>query len=299
MQDNLEGLRAQPWFSDAREHVTRPDRLVPASVYFCERWIPKLGPTATALVLYIRAVLVTRRDTDDMGAVDLPPQSQLGLESGIGGPKRIREALRVLEGAGFLVRRARYEYDRTTGQTRHLPDRYLVAMTDPVAPEDEGRLLCVAGQRIADGDQQAFHNPERDGRNGPHTSAEKAHTRGDVGAEMAATVASACTPGPVGAETAARTLERQRRNVGTFSQSEKANGLVDELVHELQDERSRRWFALVVGRMPEDVVRACMSEARDARRCGRLKRSAGAYFTDLIKRRADEIGVQLKGGRCS
>ena len=73
--------------------------------------------------------------------------------------------------------------------------------------------------------------------------------------------------------------------------------LVEQLVEELGDERSARFYRLVVRRVPHPLVHRVLSETRAARLEGRLERPPGAYFTAVITREARELGIHLRGMR--
>ncbi|OFW58243.1 MAG: hypothetical protein A2133_09885 [Actinobacteria bacterium RBG_16_64_13] len=66
-----------------------------------------------------------------------------------------------------------------------------------------------------------------------------------------------------------------------------------ETLDQAVDAQSLPFSRKVAQTMPEEVIYAALSEVKDARRTGRLKESAGAYFTYLVKTRAKELGLEL------
>jgi hypothetical protein len=307
----FERLRLEPWFSAVRDQVVRPDQVAPTTLYFWRRWAPRLGPEAVLMLLWMRARFSRTRADQERGEFNLPAQEELAAATGLS-TRAVRSALGALELRGFIARRRNYRWEPDRRQTVHLPDRYLVALEDPVAPEDEALVLELAAQRIADA-----HPQERGcvGRIGTHTP-EPIHNRGGVGAGTLTTPAS--EPGGCGGRIRTHTPSRNDlRGVGANSapsnvkeestdnvnveaqrgDEARQRALVDDLVDQLYDPGSRRYYAIVAARMPEECVRAALSEARSARRLGSVRRSAGAYFTDLIKRAALELGVELRRPR--
>lgn len=293
-------LKGEAWYPAAREEVVRPDRIIPATLYFCERWLPRLGPEATSVLLWLRARLATSRLEGGRGECEIPSQEALARACGLGGIKSARRALRALEEAGFVERRPAYRWDEARRQTVHLPDRYLILMADPVAPEDAGALLVAAARRAVQEPELPF--VERGGPLGPHTpsavensggvTAPRAYTPGGCDGPAGLHTPQVVAAASVKALRAHRTLESNE--VRTLNVA--ATQLVEDLVTGLGDQRSRRWFALVVERMPEERVRMALSEALQARRQGLVRKSAGAYFTDLVKRDAELLGVNLRKG---
>jgi hypothetical protein len=95
-------------------------------------------------------------------------------------------------------------------------------------------------------------------------------------------------------------FEEVLRNVNVASRTEhsedeaiRIGALTAQLVEELGDPKSRNFYRLVAEKMPESLVFMTLSETKDARRTGQLRKSPGAYFTYAIKQRAQELGVTL------
>jgi hypothetical protein len=145
----IEQLRMEPWFPDAQDAIVRPDQVLPITLYFLQRWAPRLGPEAVQLILWMRAQFARRSAPGADAWFELPPQDELAIAAGLGGEKRARAALRRLESSGFLVRESRWRFDRTVGRTVRDPDRYLISLVDPVAPEDEAALLAIQAERAS------------------------------------------------------------------------------------------------------------------------------------------------------
>ncbi len=69
--------------------------------------------------------------------------------------------------------------------------------------------------------------------------------------------------------------------------------LAGEILGQLGDRHSMGFYRRVVQLLPEAAIYAALSEVKDARLTGRLKESAGAYFTFLVKLAAKERGIAL------
>ena len=75
-------------------------------------------------------------------------------------------------------------------------------------------------------------------------------------------------------------------------------GLVGEMIEVLQDPQSMSYYAFLARRIleayesPELIFRA-LSETKEEARMGKIRRSRGAFFVDLIKRYCAEDGVSL------
>lgn len=64
----------------------------------------------------------------------------------------------------------------------------------------------------------------------------------------------------------------------------RAEGLLDDLVRELGDEKSRPYYSRLLQELNTDRVYALLSETRDAHRLGRIRTTKARYFTDLAER---------------
>lgn len=95
----------------------------------------------------------------------------------------------------------------------------------------------------------------------------------------------------------------------SHSESQTANGslraaeeirvgsLVLEMLDVCRDRHSRGFYQLVAQNVPEELIRAALSETRYQNRMGRITKSRGAFFTDQLQRLARERGMELKLAR--
>jgi hypothetical protein len=65
--------------------------------------------------------------------------------------------------------------------------------------------------------------------------------------------------------------------------------LLEQIIEITGDDHSEKFFRRVVAQVPEQQVWILMSETKAARLEGHLKKTPGAYFTDLVKRRFPDV----------
>lgn len=83
---------------------------------------------------------------------------------------------------------------------------------------------------------------------------------------------------------AERIAEKPRQIQGKKDDKAKPLYLVHEIIRVTGDQHSTKYFTKVVRELPEDTVYVLISETKQAQLEGRIKTSAGQYFTDLAER---------------
>jgi hypothetical protein len=73
----------------------------------------------------------------------------------------------------------------------------------------------------------------------------------------------------------------------------RVGSLVIEMLEVCRDKHSRGFYRLVAQNVPEEVIRAALSETRYQDRMGRITKSRGAFFTDQLRRLARERGMEF------
>jgi hypothetical protein len=145
-QSAVTRLLVSPYYNEAKNEITRPDRQVVSSRYFVENWMPRLGDTATCIVLYLRSLAGDLRAGEVSLEVD-----QKAIATAVG--CSIRTLQRVFADNAFLgqfVRKEeRFERD-AVGHVRQTESLYFVALDDPLLPEDEPRLEEILGRRLVE-----------------------------------------------------------------------------------------------------------------------------------------------------
>ena len=73
----------------------------------------------------------------------------------------------------------------------------------------------------------------------------------------------------------------------------RVGSLVLEMLDVCRDRHSRGFYRLVAQNIPEELIRAALSETKYQYRMGRITKSRGAFFTDQLRRLARERGIEL------
>jgi len=75
--------------------------------------------------------------------------------------------------------------------------------------------------------------------------------------------------------------------------SYKTKALVLQMLDILGDEHSKNFYRMVAEKCPDQMIFIALSEVKDTAHRGKIKKSKGALFTDLIKRNARKEGIEL------
>jgi hypothetical protein len=73
----------------------------------------------------------------------------------------------------------------------------------------------------------------------------------------------------------------------------RVGSLVLEILDVCRDSHSLGFYRLVAQKLPEELIRAALSETKYQDRMGRITKSRGAFFTDQLQRLARERGIEL------
>lgn len=294
-------LLLAPFYADVRNEIVTPDRVTLQSRYFWERWARILGPRDTVLLLRLRQLCYFNRDTGERRDWCFPSHEGIGAELGLE-RKAVLRGLARLEGLGLIRREAQYRYDPELHKRVRSSDRYLVQMEDPLVPDDVPRAFVLAAERLVNGDPFDEGGAPR-GRELPH-----APFPGGVGAppkSQNGTLVNTSSPkSQKGTGLAVPKRDRKRYLEGVLKRlnvvacpSERSEDLALELATQLHDHRSLRFYRIVAAAVPESLVRRALSEARSAAAEGRIRRSAGAYFTAALRAMAGDVGGEAAGDR--
>jgi len=146
-----------PVYLSARAAIVAPERAIPLSLYFAQKWLPRLGPERWSLILLLRSMSVdskrrsdgTKRVTcswrqiSDMLDVHEETVSSWLKHEPIPNDKpwrRIIPADDKAQNLALFIPRLRYAYETRNGKTRRIGFLLEVLMEDPVVEEDETRL---------------------------------------------------------------------------------------------------------------------------------------------------------------
>ena len=91
-------------------------------------------------------------------------------------------------------------------------------------------------------------------------------------------------------------LPEGRTTNGGLSAAEeiRIGSLVLEMLEVCRDRHSRGFYRLVAQSVPEELIRAALSETKYQDRMGRITKSRGAFFTDQLRHLARERGIELR-----
>jgi hypothetical protein len=138
-----------PYYIDARNAITQPDRMVFISQYFRRSWMPALGPLGTAVVIYLRGACYHNRKSGETRDTVQIAQRDIALGCGCSVPTLKRELERNVALRRFVTVRQEWERDPATGRVRQVENKYKVAMDDPLTEADEVRLVKMVEERAA------------------------------------------------------------------------------------------------------------------------------------------------------
>jgi len=77
------------------------------------------------------------------------------------------------------------------------------------------------------------------------------------------------------------------------STREKREYLTHRILETCRDKQSLAFYRKVVRLLPEQAIHEALSQVKEAEKLGRIRERPGAMFTDLIKRKAKELGIDL------
>lgn len=140
----------QPFYHDLRNEIVDPKRVRVESAYFWEKWVPRLGPVLSILIMKLRQHCYYNKQTKERRDWCFPTQETLAREVGVS-IDTIQRALDPRKNplvSLFVTRQYRSRYDPVRGCTVRTSSLYQVAMDDPLIPEDEARLLEMAADRL-------------------------------------------------------------------------------------------------------------------------------------------------------
>lgn len=279
-------------FRDLYNEIIDARRVSIVPMYFWEKWAPILGPLPTVLYVRMRQYGFNDQKTGEQRNVIWPKQSTLCTDVGIRDRKYLRKALRTLEHYGFITAEDTYYRDPTTGQARRGNKKYSVWFEIPLIDEDAAELMI----RYSTGAEPA-KSSHRKGFT--YKGAKRPYISDSVENPALKGVSHPFTDGR---ETPSITSTRssttnvnvlQKTSLSNDDTREKAEYLASLMAERLGDQKSYRFFVLVAGVLPENVIYQLLSEADDADHRGLIKTTKGQYFTDQAKREAKNLGRDL------
>lgn len=146
-----------PVYLSARAAIIAPERAVPVSLYFAQKWLPRLGPERWCLVILLRSLCIDyKRRADGTKRLtvswrELAEKLDVHEETVASWLKhepipndkpwrRIIPADDKAQSLALFIPRLRYAYETKNGKTRRTGFLLEVLMEDHVVPEDTARL---------------------------------------------------------------------------------------------------------------------------------------------------------------
>src|SRR5579883_2193533 len=142
-----EHLEVLPFYHDLRNQIVRPLNLHVETRYFFRRWKPILGPVLTLLIMELRDRCYYNPRTGERRDYCWPSQEELARAIGVSTRTVIR-ALQDPRAQKFIRIQHRYRYDPVLGKKVRTSSAYVVAMDDPLLPEDEPKLTRLVAEQI-------------------------------------------------------------------------------------------------------------------------------------------------------
>lgn len=134
-----ERLELLPFYHDLRNRLVRPEQIHVETRYFFRKWKPRLGPTATLLIMELRDRCYYNPRTEERRDTCWPALDELGAALGVSArtvQRLLDEPLVQL----FVKVEHRYRYDERLGRKVRTSSLYHVSMDDPLLPEDQEAL---------------------------------------------------------------------------------------------------------------------------------------------------------------
>ncbi len=150
-----------PYYIDARNAITQPDKMVFLSQYFRRSWMPALGPLGTAIVIYLRGACYHNRKSGETRDTVQISQREIALGCGCSVPTIKRELERNIALRRFVQISPEWERNGANGRVRQLENHYKVAMDDPLTEADEVKLKEMVEERISREQQTRLGPDER------------------------------------------------------------------------------------------------------------------------------------------
>ncbi|MCC6730613.1 MAG: hypothetical protein IT208_14865 [Chthonomonadales bacterium] len=139
-------ITVSPFYIDARNEITRPAHFVPTSQYFVDKWMPRLGPTGTCIVLFLRRRGYLNMKTGERRESFVVSQKEIA-DACACSIATLRRELTTGEALGeFVTVEAQYERN-ARGHVRQRENVYHIAMDDPLVPEDVPLLEALIAWR--------------------------------------------------------------------------------------------------------------------------------------------------------
>jgi len=301
----LDGLELHPVYLDIKNEIIVPEKVAVISQYFLDNWAPRLGPTLTLLIIRLRRYCYYNKLTKEKRDWCYPKHDTLAEEIGVSRWTVIRELQKPMA-KHFIKREKRYTYDTRLKKKIRTSDMYYITMDEPLIPEDHERLKEEFLEKISDDEKQ--------NENKLVDLSSNLQLRSEESVENPSPKLQSATK-----DSCSKLLQESLRLKGTlnnvnvknafdktFKNQEEDEDLkirirltVQDMLDTLQDQKSKPFYTLVARKVLQahgdpQLIHRALSEVRAEAMMGNIRKSKGAYFTDLIKRYCEQNGIELK-----
>lgn len=260
-------IQVLPFYHDLRNQLVRPTDVLVSSHYFFRTWKRRLGPVLTLLVLELRDRCYRNKVTGEVRDYCWPSQSELARAMGVS-VDTIARALKGELAKIFIRVEPRYRYDPLRKKKVRTSSIYRVAMDDPLVPEDEEALdELISRNEKADSSSDSSNPQSADQDSDRKMREEERHEEIPINVNGKEKISD----------------ENQARN----------DYVARELAKQLDDEKNLACYRMIAAKLPKPLLFETASVVKDIHHQGKVKKSRGALFVDLIKRRAKEKGIAL------
>ncbi len=322
-EDATEGLEVRPVYLSPRSAIVQPDRQIAATIYFLDRWLPRLGALRWALVLLLRRLCreaplnpdgtrrieTNRRELAELLGVSTDTISRLLKSIPLEGhpPWRvISPQNKQAEYLALFIPRLRYRAECINGVTRRTGLVLDILVEDPLTPDDSTLLDHLLNPELAEGasakPQNAALRPDDAKRQNaalPSAKPQNAVLRPDDAKQQNPALQSAKphpAPGNVNVNELIECINKLDLQLTDRRRLRAALKPVVALTESILDDyHSTAMFYKVLLSLYPDHLDLFTEAVKEAVAIGQEDREAnlGAVFVATLKELAEEAGVDL------
>ncbi len=253
-------IELQPFYHDLRNQLVKPNDVLVCSHYFFRHWKPRLGPVLCLLIMELRDRCYRNKATGEVRNTCWPSQTELARAMGVS-VDTIARALKGELASLFIRAEPRYRYDPVRKKKIRTSSIYHIAMDDPLLPEDEQSLHALLAEVDIALPSHSSPTPQlADQESSRKMREEEVH-------------------------------EEEYKNVNdkkilSAEEKERHGYLAAELARQLGDEKNLNYYRSIVSKFPESTLFETASIVKDVYRQGKIKKSRGALFAGLLRRKS-------------
>lgn len=291
-EERRDRVLLEPAFRYLYNEITAVNRVVQVPHYFWSKWVPILGPLASTVYMKLRQYCYYNPDTGEKRNLCWPKQATLAQDIGVKKRETLAKGVKILEEHGFIETQQTYYKDPQSGRPRRGTLKYRVFFEIPLVPEDASELLIrsTTGGKAIRLNNFPYKSEKRTYRASTGENSSYMSEKRTYGADRKPDNQSSTG-------TITNNVNVLKKNTSKDDDNDRAEYLAQHLAHELADKKSLGFYRRVTRSLPESLVHITLSETKDAHHRGLIKTTLARYFTDSIKRKATERGIELTSSR--